>query len=267
MAENSPYEEESEQIDSVNEELLILLLLALKRASEEDDFDSMQETFQREVSEIIPTLTLAAYTVLKAVVSRTERELKLKGLSFDFSDSSFMERISSALTDNLEQVLLTNENMYTYLLQQADLRAWPQEELTSRLKRYYGLTPTHTKTVLTMEDALAREGAARRTIKTKTNQRIEQLVDWRNELIADSVTVDAIQGTKEALFRYFLDTGQVNRDYVKQWVAVIDDRTSDICLGLNGQEAELDGVFTGGYLWPPAHGHCRSSIRLVKRST
>lgn len=266
MAEQSPYSDEEEVHDGIYEEVLAALLLALALAAKESSFEDMQEAFQRETSKALPAIIAASLTALNIAVKRTERQTKLKNLTFDYSEEAISSRAVTALTNNIQSMIQTNEAMYQEVLDMASEFNWSEGETLKRLKSYYGLTPTHVRTVIVFEQALAREGASRKTIATKTKERKEGLIDWRNELVADNVATDAIQGSKEALFSYFLSTGQVDRDYVKEWVAVIDDRTSSICLGLNKKTAELDGVFEGGYLWPPAHGHCRSSIRIVKRS-
>lgn len=265
MAENSPYVEESEAEESIIEELLILLTAGLLLAGKESSFDEMQTRLQTQASKIIPTLYSKATTVTEASTTRVEKVVGKK-LTYDYSDDTFATRITSALSDNMDQVIATNSRMYEVLLQYSAERGWSDTETLRRLKLYYGLTPTHLTTVLNMESSLARTGASKKTIEKKTKERIEGLQDWRFDLIADNIAVDAVEGAKDATFRYFLSTGQIDRTYVKQWVAVVDDRTSDICLGLNGTQAELDGTFEGGYIWPPAHGHCRSSVKIVKRS-
>lgn len=264
MAENSPYTEESEAEESIIEELLVLLTAGLLLAAKESSFDDMQTRLQTQASKIIPKLTTEAQRVTEVSTARTEAVVG-KSLSYDYSEQTFSSRIQSALSDNMSQVIATNEDMYRLLQQYAIERDWSDAELLRRLRKYYGLIPSHVTTVLNMEASLARTGASKKVIEDKVNDRIEKLIDWRFDLIADNVAVDAVEGAKDATFRYFLQTGQVDRTYVKQWVAVVDDRTSDICLGLNGTQAELDGTFEGGYLWPPAHGHCRSSVKIVKR--
>jgi len=55
---------------------------------------------------------------------------------------------------------------------------------------------------------------------------------------------------------------------MKQYVATIDDRTTDLCKRLNGQIVPVDKKFKdtvsgGSWLAPPAHVNCRSTI-IVK---
>jgi len=43
----------------------------------------------------------------------------------------------------------------------------------------------------------------------------------------------------------------------KEWVTAWDDRTCDICMGLDGERRKLDDVFSIGVMMPPAHPNCR----------
>lgn len=46
----------------------------------------------------------------------------------------------------------------------------------------------------------------------------------------------------------------------KQWVSVIDNRTTPICLHLNGEIVELGQPFSTGDYSEPAHFNCRSKV-------
>jgi len=49
----------------------------------------------------------------------------------------------------------------------------------------------------------------------------------------------------------------------KRWVSVIDDRTSDMCLGLDGETIDIDDVFDADgedVMSPPGHINCRSTV-------
>jgi SPP1 gp7 family putative phage head morphogenesis protein len=53
----------------------------------------------------------------------------------------------------------------------------------------------------------------------------------------------------------------------KEWLAMIDDRTSDLCRAMNGQHVPLGGKFTYAktgeeFEVPPGHVNCRSTVRF-----
>ena len=71
-----------------------------------------------------------------------------------------------------------------------------------------------------------------------------------------------------------VEQADVQDDYVRQAIAVIDQLTTDCCLRVHGQIAELDGDFrlTGTPRFadrkraPPFHHECRTAVTLVLRS-
>lgn len=76
---------------------------------------------------------------------------------------------------------------------------------------------------------------------------------------AESITRSAvIHSSSQARMEYFT----ANDDLIKsvQWVATLDTRTCEICMGLDGQEFELDGK------QPPAHINCRCVLVPVVKS-
>jgi len=52
----------------------------------------------------------------------------------------------------------------------------------------------------------------------------------------------------------------------KQWVAILDERTSSICRRLNGEITQIGYPFSTGDYQPPAHPGCRSRISLITLS-
>lgn len=52
-----------------------------------------------------------------------------------------------------------------------------------------------------------------------------------------------------------------------EWLAKLDDKTSDDCRALHGQRRPLDGEFADGTLHPPRHPNCRCAILAVLAET
>lgn len=273
MSEHAPYEEEGTIVDDINEELLGLLLAGIldgvdvvKVASFTGaDFDSVNEEFRKTVSRITPTLNSGSQRAIDAGIDRAMSQTALSGLSIDYTDDYVQNHIRNVLTSNLSQVEETNRRAFQRIVQLGDSKGWSDQEIASRLKRYFGLVPNHINTVVNMEESLLREGATKKVAREQTQKKIDQLIEWRLRLISDTVAVDIVEGSKAQAFARLQDSGHIGPDYVKQWVAIVDSKTSEICLSLNRTTAELNGRFPDGYLYPPAHGHCRSSIRIVKR--
>jgi SPP1 gp7 family putative phage head morphogenesis protein len=84
-----------------------------------------------------------------------------------------------------------------------------------------------------------------------------EISDSRAEVIARTETASAY--TEGAIISY-KESGVVK---AVKWLSTLDNRTSDICEGLNGQTVDLGEQFDGGYDGPPAHPNCRSAILPV----
>jgi len=70
-----------------------------------------------------------------------------------------------------------------------------------------------------------------------------------------------------------METYKANADIIRgvQWMAILDNRTSDICKALDGQAWTLDGAKLPGTVHdfqgpPPAHFNCRSTLIPVLKS-
>lgn len=102
---------------------------------------------------------------------------------------------------------------------------------------------------------------------TDLKNRVKKVFDSgenRAEMIARTETTRAENQGKLQAFK------SSNEDFLKKWVATKDDRTSEICMRLNGQTVGLNENFkddeTG---WegpaPPAHVNCRSSVVFISK--
>lgn len=274
MAENAPYEEEEKLEDSVDEEMLALLLLALLDATDlivfsrftDPDFDNVQAKFRDVSSRSLPTLSSVSQEAIEVGIQRTMRETDLKDLSVDHTDEAIQNHIRAVLSSHLSQVEETNERAFRRLRELASENQWSDQEVARRLKRYFGLIPSHIDTVINMETSLLREGASKKVVDKQVQTKIDQLIEWRMKLVAANVATDIVEGSKSVAFRRLYELGSIDGNYVKQWVSVVDSKTSDICMSSNRMVTEINAPFANGFQYPPAHGHCRSSIRLIKRN-
>lgn len=271
--ESSPFAEEQALEDSVDEELLLIFALAFLHGTSEKslEFNTVQERFKAKVSEAIPHLQATSTKSIQIALERTSSELNIKNLQVDYADSRFMNLVLQIFEYNLGLILQTNQAMYSALLDVAVERDWSQKEFDRRLALYFGLTPRFLKTVLTMEDALKAEGVSKKVINKRLQKRIDQLVEHRIKLSSTLIGTGVVEGTKDLLYTQLVETNQVDGNkYVKEWVSVVDDVTTQICLSSNRMIAEIGGYFANGYKFPPATDPthpCRSSTRLIKRKS
>lgn len=276
MAETSPYDEEKQIEDSIEEELLVLLLTAFVNSGKvfTGDFFSFnlvndsQSQLQKELSKIIPTLTSKGSEAITVGLERAMRQTDLKNLSYNFSSRRFRDKISDILETNLDYLTATNDRAVQRVLQIASEKGWSDKEILRRLRMYWGLTPDHITAVVKLEDALAREGASRSVIKNTVQKKIDNLLEWRTSLTASQVATEVTEQSKAVAFAEMFEDGDVSGDYVKQAVAVIDEVTTAICTSSHLTVAELNGNFPNGFFAPPFNNPihpCRTSIRIIKR--
>ncbi|MBG23669.1 MAG: hypothetical protein CMF22_10125 [Idiomarinaceae bacterium] len=274
MAEPSPFSEENELEDSVEEELLALLALAFVQAPRIENFtrqsfQTVQDRFRSEVSRVMPFLYDISSTALQTGLDRTKRELSLGDILFDQTSPRLQAFVRQVFQDNIDEIMDTNERMWVKLQQVAQEKGWTDKQLFDAFKRYYGLTPNHLQTILNMEDAMRASGTSQASIERQVQSRIDRLVEWRIRLFANLVGTEVVEGSKEIAWTAAVNDGQLDpSQYVKLWVSVVDGNTTDVCLSSHLTTAEIGGVFPNGRPYPPAFPplhSCRSSVRIVKR--
>lgn len=276
--ESSPYSEEQQIEESLTEELLALLALSLAFSTDKivlskfepaGDYNQAQQRFRNKMSEVLPDLNQTSRISIEIALARAARDLGLNDLSVDYSNPIFREFVADVFEKHIELVSQTNRNMFNELRQIAFEEGWSNQELARRFKQYFGLTPNHLRTVLNMERALL-EDDVKKTVRGKLLQkRIDQLIEWRLNLIAVQMSTEIVEGSKDLAFTYLVTTGQVSvTEYEKEWLAVPDERTTAICLSSHRSRADIGQRFANGLYHPPAYPPyhpCRSSIRLVKK--
>lgn len=85
----------------------------------------------------------------------------------------------------------------------------------------------------------------------------------RAERIARHETMMAASEGQRQAWAQAVDEGELTGDERRVWITVGDDKVCPICEGLDGQEADLDGEYEGGYNGPPAHPLCRCTEGIV----
>ncbi len=91
----------------------------------------------------------------------------------------------------------------------------------------------------------------------------------RARAIARTESNAALQVALQETWRQAQDEGVLEQGAKKKWIAMDDERTSDICNALDNQEVGLNDNFAtdegGGFVGggPPGHVNCRSTLVLV----
>lgn len=276
MAETSPYAQEEEIENSIEEELLALLLVAFIKSSGSfqggffsfNQVDTANSQFVKELSKITPTLNAKGSEAITVGLDRAMRETDLKDLTYNFSSQRFRDAISDIFDKHVDFLTATNERMVQRLLELATERGWGDQEIIRRLKLYWGLTPDHMVSVVKLEDALRKENATNAVIRNTVQKKIDNLIEWRASLTTAQIATEVTENSKAVAFAEMFEEGDVSGDYVKEWRAVLDENTTQICTSSHLSIAELNGNFPNGLFSPPAFPPvhpCRSTIRIIKR--
>lgn len=92
---------------------------------------------------------------------------------------------------------------------------------------------------------------------TELKKEIQQIFMNKQSRLQSQITSETTRSFNTALEFGYKESGLVTH---KQWVSVIDDKTTSICQALNGEIVEIGKPFSSGDYAPPAHINCRSRI-------
>jgi SPP1 gp7 family putative phage head morphogenesis protein len=92
---------------------------------------------------------------------------------------------------------------------------------------------------------------------TELRNEVAAIFDRKIGRLLSQVVTESTRATNAALEFGYKKSGLVTH---KQWVAVVDANTSDICRQLNGEVVEIGQPFSTGDYNCPAHPNCRSRI-------
>lgn len=154
----------------------------------------------------------------------------------------------------------------TDILTEAFEEAIHPTQIVKKIKASVGLTRHMQKMVRRRVAAMTAGGFKRAAIDKEREKYSDQLRKRRAETIARTETLDAqTVGLKETWAKA-KDEGLIPPGATKVWDSVIDERVSDVCLELDGQEVGIDEQFNSDIVGPldrpPAHPNCRSTMRL-----
>jgi len=140
------------------------------------------------------------------------------------------------------------------------------EAIIEEIEALVGLTETQAGWVVARQDLAIARGVPVGQAKGNARQFAAELLTRRAQTIARTETVDAHTKGLEDAWRLAQEGGFMPPGTKKIWEALEDERTSDICEELNGQEVLVGEPFfstiVGTVDRPPAHPNCRSTMSL-----
>ncbi len=213
-------------------------------------------------------------------------------LSFDLKSleaQSFLESYAFPLIRELSD--RTREGIRGVILDAFKQGGHPYEQARS-IKTFIGLTKTQSAAVANYRAALSSsstlgstldralrdarfDGSVRSAVRNNsglsaaqvdkmTARYSERYLKYRAEAIARTESIRASNTGQAAVWAKAVKQGLLPRDQEREWEVSGDDRTCEICLGLDGVRVGLDEEFAPGIMQPPdPHTTCRCTTKLV----
>lgn len=140
------------------------------------------------------------------------------------------------------------------------------EAIIDEIEAVVGLTETQAGWVAARQDLAIARGVPAAQARAASKDFAARLLTNRAQTIARTETVDAHTKGLTDVWRVANDGGFMRPGTKKVWESMEDERVSDICEELNGQEVLVNEPFfssiVGSIDRPPAHPNCRSTMSL-----
>ena len=137
--------------------------------------------------------------------------------------------------------------------------------LARQIREVLGLRSDQVAAVERFRARLLGQGVDADRIAARTAKYADAQLHARALMVARTETIAASNEGQQALWRAAAAAGDLAPSETRRvWVVTRDDRLDEeICEPLDGAEAELGGVFPGGYMNPPAHPNCLPAGALI----
>jgi len=141
-----------------------------------------------------------------------------------------------------------------------------RENLRTKLQRLKDLGKSNTVRAINITANL--RNLTDKKIDARATRFADQLTKQRSVAIARTELTRSVNDAQLIVWDSAAERGLFNKNEAKKlWIAILDNKTSNICNGLDGQQVPLDDQFfvveTGAFVdAPPAHVNCRSALSL-----
>ena len=212
--------------------------------------------------------TSLGFTMTDRPVEEVEKAAKKKVVVVPVNPYSvkWIDTHGLELAKNLS---LTQSAVTRSIIEEAFSKGLRAEEIYESIRQNIGLTERDLGLVRRRADLLEEQGYQSDDIKRMVSEYRDDRLDQRSELIARTETISAQARGREDAWQVAKDSGQlpaVKRVWVSAPESPNPNRPCEICLDLNGKEAELgepyeslDGPIDG----PTAHPGCLPGESLV----
>lgn len=136
-----------------------------------------------------------------------------------------------------------------------------------RLASMFGLNARQAQAIVNEAEAMARNKVKPAVIVRQMTRRVEQALEARAEMIAQTLGREAINTAQQALYEVLDREDLLGDRQVREWVTRHDERVCERCDAFDGERAPLDDSFVSELgeiaFQTGIHPSCRCRIRLV----
>lgn len=198
------------------------------------------------------------------------RVLRAAGLAldFDFVNPRMVEAAATATADLVTAVSAETKAAIRSVMARSFSEGLPPREAGRLIRPLVGLTERDAVAVTNLWARLTDDDVPEGRVDRQVQRYADRLLNRRAELIARTETIRAAQIGQEETWLQAAERGLIDPERTKRrWSATPDDRTDEVCQGLDGQEVGMDEPFEFDgeeYDAPPdPHPGCRCALVLV----
>lgn len=197
---------------------------------------------------------------------------ELKGLKFDPGTKESQRFLNKIVSDRNENLNRQSRKTIRRITMQAKNLGFSDRDTARLIKNSVSLNQVQARNLLNLQLKMKADGLSKREFNKRTTQFIEEESKKRAHTIARNESVDIINESLLDSFEQADKQGLLSvSDYDKEWDAIIDLKTSEICNRLHKQRVDFNSKFVdpagafGPFERPRAHVNCRATLRIIKK--
>lgn len=234
-----------------------------------------------KVADVVVAEQTAFRNIFAAIMAELWDQARKKGIKRALEDLAAAgwqregykpDRLSqAAITFNEEQggllvtaVTAEQQEAVQFLVTESFKRGTTYQHTARMIRAQVGLRPDQIAAWHRRRDSMMAQGIPMGEVDRHMKRYAEQQHRHRADMIARTETLTAQSNGRRDGWREARQGGLMPPGVQKEWLAAVgSNRTCSICIGLDGQRADLDGTYPGGSDGPPGHVGCRCTERLI----
>ncbi len=208
----------------------------------------------------LPTLT----TAIKGAAKIEIQEVSGFGITIDFAR---VNPYAVTAAQNQAAYLVTRVSLQTKAAIRSVITEALKQGITPRdtariLKPMIGLTQRQALAVMNFRERMRNAGATVSQAQSAAAKYTQQLLRERSMTIARTELIDSMTRGQRATWLAGRRDGKMPFGARAEWIVTPDDRLCPRCMAMDGETADIEGVFKGGIIGPTLHPRCRCAIGL-----